>query len=329
MRAVLCEEYGGPDRLVVAEVDAPSAPPGHVVVTGHAWGVNLPDHLAIAGKYQVRAPTPFSPGVELSGIIRSVGEGVTDLEPGMRVAAHPVFGAMAEEAIVPANRVFPIPDSINFEDAAAMLINFGTSFNALKRRGRLQPGETLVVLGAGGGVGLAAVELGAAMGARVIAVASTTEKLAVCRSRGASDLVSSADGDVRAAVERLVGPRGVDVVCDPVGGDLAEPLFRSLAIDGRYLVVGFASGRIPSFPLNLPLLKLTSIVGVHWGPWLDARPEASAVDMAELFGLHAAGHVRPHVSARYDLADAAAAIAFVAARRSVGKVILTVGEHRA
>lgn len=322
MRAVLCEEYGGPESLVVRQVRPPVAPPGHVIVRGGAWGVNLPDALFVRGTYQVPIPVPFSPGIELAGHIDSIGQGVEGLSPGMRVAGHPVFGAYAELAAVPANRVFPIPDSVSLTVAAAFLINYGTSYNALRTRGRLKPGESLVVLGAGGGVGLAAVELGAAMGARVVAVASTPAKRAACLQHGAHRVVDPADGDLRSSLERLLGPRGVDVVLDPVGGAQAEPMVRSLAIDGRYLVVGFASGSIPSIPLNLPLLKLTSIVGVHWGPWLDARPGPSAKEMAELFALLESGALRPHVSATYPLERAAEALAFVVSRASVGKVVL-------
>lgn len=321
MKAHVVHDFEGLDALRWEETDPPDPGPGEVVIRTAACGVNFPDSLMVAGRYQLRPELPFSPGFEVSGTVARVGEGV-DLQVGTRVAGHPMFGAFSEEALVPANRVFPIPDSLDDETAAGLLVNYGTSFNALKRRAALQPGETLVVLGAAGGVGIAAVELGVAMGARVIAVASTPEKLALCRDRGAHELIDYSTCDLRAEVARLTGDQGVDVVYDPVGGAHAEPMIRSLRCDGRYLVIGFASGEIPSIRLNLPLLKIASIVGVFWGAWIDLHPEETAVDMAELFQFAADGRIRPHVSEVFELADAVEAVRRVAGRQTLGKVVL-------
>ena len=301
---------------------------GEVVVRVSAAGVNFPDSLIVSGLYQIQPPLPFSPGVEVAGVVHAVGSEVRDLRVGQRVAAHPLWGGYAEQVVVSRNRVFPLPDVVDEITAAGFLINYGTSYNALKRGAHLQPGETLLVLGASGGVGLAAVELGVSMGARVIAAASTDEKLAVCREHGAHELLNYATSDIedfRKQLRRLTGGRGPNVVCDPIGGDLAEPVLRSVAPEGRYLVVGFASGRIPRIPLNLPLLKLITVIGVHWGPWLDRHSEETAVDMAEMFEMAATGVVRPHVSEMFALQDAAEAVRRVAGRKTFGKVVLTVG----
>ena len=326
MRAQLCRDFSGLDAMRLEETALRDPGPGEVVVQVSAAGVNFPDSLFVTGKYQVQLPLPFSPGIEVAGTVKAIGPGVDDLRLGDRVAAHPLWGGFAEEVLVARNRVFALPAAVDEITAAGFLITYGTSYNALKRGARLQPGETLLVLGASGGVGLAAVELGVAMGARVIAAASTDEKLALCREHGAHEVLNYSGPDteqIRARLRELTGGRGPDVVCDPIGGDLAEPMLRSVAPEGRYLVVGFAAGSIPRIPLNLPLLKLVTIVGVHWGPWLDRNPEATAIDMAELMEMAAAKQITPHVSETYPLQDAAEAVRRVAGRKTLGKVVLT------
>ena len=328
MRAQLCRRMTGLDAMRMEETPSLEPGPGEVVVQVSAAGVNFPDSLFVSGRYQMKLPLPFSPGIEVAGTVKAVGPGVADLRLGERVVAHPLWGGFAEEVLVARNRVFALPDAVDEITAAGFLINYGTSYNALKRGARLQPGETLLVLGASGGVGLAAVELGAAMGARVIAAASTDEKLALCREHGAHEVLNYSASDtrqVRARLRELTDGRGPDVVCDPIGGDLAEPMLRSVAPEGRYLVVGFAAGSIPRIPLNLPLLKLITIVGVHWGPWVDLHPEETAVDMAEMLQMAADGRIDPHVSEVYPLEAAADAVRRVSGRKTVGKVVLTIG----
>jgi len=323
MRAVLCKEFGPPESLVVEEVPDPVAGPGQVVVDVAGCGVNFPDVLIIQDKYQFKPPLPFSPGGEVSGTVSAVGEGVTQLAVGDRVLASLGWGGMAEKVVVPAASAMPVPDGVDLVHAAGFLLAHGTSHHALVDRARLQPGETLLVLGAAGGVGLAAVEIGALLGARVIAAASTDEKLELCRSRGATETINYATEDLRARIKELTDGRGVDVCYDPVGGDLAEPALRSMAWDGRFLVVGFAAGDIPRIPLNLPLLKGCSVVGVFWGAFTGKEPERNARNIAELMGWLAEGKLRPHVSATYPLEEAAAAIGDLEHRRAQGKVVVT------
>jgi len=325
MRAVLCTTFGAPGELVIGDIPAPVPAAGQVLIEVKAAGINFPDSLFIAGKYQVKPPLPFVPGLELAGVVRAVGEGVDGFRPGQRVAAHPESGgAFAEQAVVSAGRVFPIPDTLDFVTAAGFLITYGTSQHALQDRGRLRPGETLLVLGAAGGIGLTAVELGKAMGARVIACASSAEKLALCRDYGADETIDYSREDLRARVKALTEGRGLDVVYDPVGGPYTEPMVRSLARDGRYLVLGFAAGEIPKIPLNLVLLKTSAIVGAYWGPSIDADPEHNAANLAQLYAWHAQGRLRPHISETYPLEQAALAIERVASRRTRGKVVLVV-----
>ncbi|WP_208508042.1 NADPH:quinone oxidoreductase family protein [Variovorax paradoxus] len=323
MRAVLCKQFGPPSSLVVEEVPSPVAGPGRLVVSVKACGVNFPDTLIIQGQYQFKPELPFSPGGEVAGIVKAVGEGVTRFKPGDRVIAATTWGGYAEEVVAEAARTLPMPDGMDFATAAAFTLTYGTSHHALKDRAVLQPGETLLVLGAAGGVGLAAVELGNAMGARVIAAASSPAKLAVCRDHGADELIDYAAEDLRERIKALTGGRGVDVVYDPVGGDYSEPALRGMAWRGRFLVVGFAAGRIPSLPLNLPLLKGCAVLGVFWGAFTRNEPERNAANLRELMQWVGDGRLRPHVSARYPLERAADALDDLVQRRVHGKVVLT------
>lgn len=312
MKAVLCRAWGGPESLVVADVPPPRAGAGEAVVAVKAAGVNFPDVLMIQGKYQIRPPLPFTPGVELAGIVTEIGSAVAGLRVGDAVVANVAFGAFAEACAVPAGRLVALPRGVDFAAAAGFTVAYGTAWHALTDRARIAPGETLLVLGAAGGVGLAAVELGAALGARVIAAASSDEKLAVCRARGAAATINYSAQDLRERLKALVGEAGVDVVFDPVGGRLSEPALRSVGWRGRYLVIGFAGGEIPRLPANVPLLKGSAIVGVYWGAWLQQEPEASRRAMDELFGWLADGRLKPHVSARYPLAQ----------RTATGKIVI-------
>jgi NADPH2:quinone reductase len=307
---------------VIEAISSPRPGAGEVVVDVKAAGVNFPDVLMIQGKYQIKPPLPFTPGVELAGIVKETGSGVTSARPGDPVVANVAYGAFAEECVVPAASLLPLPRGIDFAAAAGFTVAYGTAWHALRDRGQLRPGESLLVLGAAGGVGLAAVELGAALGARVIAAASSDEKLAVCRAHGATDTINYSTQDLRERVKAIVGAKGVDVVFDPVGGSLSEPALRSVAWRGRFLVIGFAGGEIPRLPANLPLLKGCAIVGVYWGAWLQQEPEASRRAMAELAGWLADGRVRPRVSARFPLARAADAISALAGRTATGKIVI-------
>ena len=287
-----------------------------------AAGVNFPDVLIIQNKYQLKPPLPFAPGAELAGVIKEVGAGVTGFKPGDRVIAMTMYGAFAEECVARVDQLIRMPAGLDFATAAAFTLTYGTSWHALKDRGQLRAGETLLVLGAAGGVGIAAIEIGKALGARVIAAASSAEKLAVCRAHGADETIDYAAEDMRARIKAITGDKGVDVVYDPVGGPYAEPAVRSTAWRGRYLVVGFANGEIPRIPLNLLLLKGSSLVGVYWGDWTRREPDAAAAGMEELLGWLAAGKLKPHLAARYPLARAAEAIAALASRKVAGKLVV-------
>ena len=321
MKALLCRELGT-GALELADVDVPRPGARQVVIDVKAAAVNFPDALMLEGKYQFKPPMPFAPGCELAGTVREVGEGVSGLAPGERVLAVVPHGAFAQQALADVARVVPIPDSVAFEPAAAFMFTYGTSYHALKDRARLQPGETLLVLGAAGGVGLAAVELGRKMGARVIGAASTDEKLAACRAHGAEATINYASENLRERVAALTEGRGIDVVYDPVGGAYTEAAFRSLAWRGRLLVVGFANGEIPKLPLNLALLKGASVVGVFWGDFTRREPEANRANMRELVAWLADGSLKPHIAARYRLEEGGQAIADVRERRAVGKVLV-------
>jgi NADPH2:quinone reductase len=325
MRAVLCKAYGPPDSLVVEEVPEVHAGAGEVAIKVKAASVNFPDILIIQNKYQLKPPLPFSPGSEVAGIVKAVGAGVAHVEPGDRVMAIVGYGAFAEEIKAESARVLPLPDGMDFETAAAFGLTYATSDHALRDRGALAAGETLLVLGAAGGVGLAAIEIGKALGARVIACASTADKLAVCSAHGADDTINYATDDLRERIKALTGGNGPDVVYDPVGGPYTEPALRSIAWRGRLLVVGFAAGDIPRIPLNLTLLKGCSIAGVYWGEFARREPQKFGESIRQLGRWYAEGRLRPHISARFPLERAADALTRLAARNVTGKIVLTVG----
>jgi NADPH:quinone reductase len=324
MKAVLCNTYGPPASLVLAEVPSPAPRRGEVLVSVKAAGVNFPDLLIIENKYQVKPPLPFSPGCEAAGVVKAAGADVTHVGTGDRVMAITGYGAFAEEICVPADRVFRLPGAMDDVTAAAFLFTYGTAHHALRDRGALQPGETLLVLGAAGGVGLAAVELGKALGARVIACASSDEKLAVCLAHGADAAINYAAANLRDEIRRIVGDNGVDVVCDVVGGAHTEAALRSTAWRGRVLVVGFTAGEIPRIALNLPLLKGCSIVGVSWGGLMRREPARFVEGVDELLRWYGEGRLKPHIHRTFSLAQAADALALIASREVKGKVVLTV-----
>ncbi|HJZ73329.1 MAG TPA: NADPH:quinone oxidoreductase family protein [Vicinamibacterales bacterium] len=324
MKAVLCKTYGPPESLVVDDVPSPAPGPGEVVVSVKAASVNFPDVLIIQNKYQFKPPLPFSPGSEVAGVVKAIGDGVTTAAPGDRVMAFTTYGAFAEEVKTDARRLLPLPSGMDFVSAAAFGLTYATSDHALRDRGQLAAGETLLVLGAAGGVGLAAIEIGKALGARVIACASTDDKLDVCRAHGADETINYATDDLRERINALTDGRGVDVVYDPVGGPFSEPALRSLAWRGRLLVVGFAAGDIPKIPLNLALLKGCSIVGVFWGEFTRREPQRFAESMRQLGRWYADGKLKPHVSQTYPLDRAADALTLMANRQVKGKVVLTV-----
>lgn len=325
MKAILCKTYGLPDTLVIEDVPALEPGAGEVVIAVAACGVNFPDTLIVQGKYQFKPPLPFSPGGEVAGTVKAVGAGVSSVKPGDAVIAFIGWGGFAEEVKCQAAQVMPLPPGTPMALAASFVLAYGTSYHALADRAQLKPGETLLVLGAAGGVGLAACEIGKAMGAHVIAAASSDEKLAICRQHGATDTINYAQEDLREAVNRLTGKRGVDVVYDPVGGDFSEPAFRSLAWKGRHLVVGFANGEIPKLPLNLTLLKGASLVGVFWGSFVKNEPVAFQQNMMQLMAWVADGTLKPLISKTYPLAHAADALNDMMARKVVGKVVLLTG----
>lgn len=332
MKALLSKAVGGPETLVLEDVAEPAAKPGFAVVEVKAVGVNFPDTLIIEDKYQFKPERPFSPGGEISGIVKSVGEGVTHVKPGDRVLGNTGWGGMAEQIVLEGARLVKIPDSMPFDDAAAFIMTYGTSWHALKDRANLRPGQSLLVLGAAGGVGLAAVELGKAMGAKVIAAASSQEKVDLCLSRGAASGVvypkGPFDRDGQKALGALfkdaTGPNGADVIYDAIGDAYAEPALRAIAWEGKYLVVGFAAGEIPRIPLNLALLKGCEIVGVFWGAWVGKNPKKHQESVAELLKMYADGKIKPHISERFPLAEASKAITHLASRKAMGKVVVTV-----
>ena len=324
MKAVLCKQHGLPDTLVLEEIASPKAGAKQVVITVKACGVNFPDTLIIQNKYQFKPELPFSPGGEVAGIIKEVGEGVSHLNVGDTVIAMTGWGGFAEEVLTDASRVFPVPPVFDFKTAATFAYVFGTSYHALKDRAQLKEGETVLVLGASGGVGLAAVQLAKVMGAKVIAAASTEAKLAVCSQYGADAIVNYSDDNWREQVKVLTEGKGVDVVYDAVGGHYAEPALRSMAWNGRYLVVGFAAGDIPKIPLNLPLLKGCAVVGVFWGEFATRQKKDNQANMMQLFGWLMQGKIKPHISAEYPLEQAAQALNDLLERKATGKVVLVV-----
>lgn len=325
MKAVLCKAFGPADTLVVEDVSDPAPGAGEVVVSVKAAGVNFPDVLMIENKYQVKPPLPFSPGGEAAGVVSQVGAGVVGLKTGDRVMAITGHGAFAEKVVVSADRLVAIPAGMDDVTAGAFLFTYATSDHAVRDRGALRAGETLLVLGAAGGVGLAAVEIGKAVGATVIACASTDDKLAVCREHGADDAINYATEDLRDGIKRITGDRGVDVVIDPVGGRFSEPAFRSTTWRGRFVVVGFAAGDIPKIPLNLALLKGSSIVGSSLGGWMRREPERFAESTRQLLRWHTDGRLKPHIDRTFPLERAGEAIAYMAGRQVKGKVVVTIG----
>jgi NADPH2:quinone reductase len=325
MKAVRCVELGPADRLELQDVPDPEPGPGEVVIEVHAAALNFPDTLIIQGRYQFQPDLPFTPGGEAAGIVSAVGEGVSDVTAGSRVVSVGINGAFAEKWVVKAADLMPMPARLTFVEAAAFGLTYGTSYYALKQRADLQPGETLLVLGAAGGVGASAVEIGKAMGATVIAAASTSEKLAFASEMGADHGINYMDDNLRGRIDEITSGRGVDVVYDPVGGEFSETALRSMAWNGRFLVIGFASGTIPQIRLNLALLKGVSIVGVFWGSWTGKDPAASAENFAELFEMVANGQLHPRVTDVYPLSEYEAAYAALTGRRARGKVVLEVG----
>jgi NADPH2:quinone reductase len=322
MKAVLCKQYGPPQSLVVEEIPSPKAGPGEAVISVKAASVNFPDVLIIQNKYQFKPPLPFSPGSELAGVVKEVGSGVTAFKPGDRVIAFTTYGAFAEEVKTEASRLMPLPAGMSFESGAAFILTYGTSDHALRDRAALRAGETLLVLGAAGGVGIAAIEIGKALGARVIACASSADKLEVCRQHGADEGINYDTEDLRERIKALTGGNGVDVVYDAVGGKYSEPAFRSIAWRGRLLVVGFAAGEIPKLPLNLALLKGASIVGVFWGDFARREPQRFVESARQLGRWYSEGKLKPHVSQTFPLQKAAEALMLMAERKVKGKVVL-------
>jgi NADPH2:quinone reductase len=322
MKAVRCHAFGPVGHLALEDVPPPVPGRGQVVVSVKAAGVNFPDTLIVQGQYQIKPELPFTPGAEFAGIVKAVGEDVATVKPGDSVLGVGVTGGFAEEALIDAANLVRLPAGADFAVAAALTMAYGTSLHALQDRARLAPGETLLVLGAGGGVGLAAVEIGKLSGATVIAAASTDAKLDICRSRGADAVINYDREDLKERVRALTDGRGADVVYDPVGGSYTAPATRSVAWNGRYLVVGFAAGEIPHVPLNLPLLKGYSIVGVYWGEFVRREPAANAANMKRLMDWVATGKLAPLISARYPLSQAVDALFAMMRREVAGKVVI-------
>jgi NADPH:quinone reductase len=324
MRAVLCKEFAGPEKLVVAELPSPPLTDGTVRIRVHAAGVNFADTLLIAGQYQDKPALPFTPGMEVAGVVAETAAGVAHVQRGDRVLAAVGRGGFAEEVVTEADGVHRIPDAMDFVTAAGFPVAYSTSYGAFVWRGRLKPGERVLVLGASGGVGLTAVEIAKAMGATVIAAAGGAEKLAVAQRAGADHLIDYTREQIRDRVKDLTGGRGVDVVYDPVGGDAFDQSLRSIAWEGRIIVIGFAGGRIPQIPANLVLVKNIDIVGFFWGSYRRHKPQLMADSFPQLFRWFEAGKLKPHVSHTLDFSAAAAALDLLMTRKSTGKVVLTV-----
>jgi NADPH:quinone reductase len=322
MQAWFCETLSGPDGLLWKDVPTPQPGPGEVRIAIRAASLNFPDILIVQGKYQFKPALPFVPGSEYSGVVEALGEGVTQLKVGDAVAAMGSTGGFATHAIVAAKSVLKLPPGFALEDGAAFALTYGTSHHALVDRAALKAGETVLVLGAAGGVGTSAIQVAKAMGAKVIAAASTDAKCAFCRELGADATLNYASQNIRDSLKELTGGKGPDVVYDPVGGDMAEPVLRSIAWRGRYLVIGFAQGGIPALPWNLPLLKGASIVGVFWGEFVRREPEASARGMAELARWYAEGKIKPAIDLRLPMRELPAAYARMATRKVQGKVLM-------
>ncbi len=327
MKAVLCRAFGPPESLTLEDVAAPVAGPDEVLVDVRAAALNFPDVLMIAGKYQSRPPFPFSPGGEVAGTVLATGANVSDFAPGDRVFGGLGHGGFAEQAVFRGRQLFQMPATMSYAQASGINTTYGTSYYALKQRAALQPGENLLVLGAGGGVGIAAVQLGKALGARVIAAASTDDKLAAARTAGADETIDYSDGELKDKVKALTDGRGADVIYDPVGGDLFDQCMRCINWYGRVLVIGFAAGDIPKVPINLILLKSCQVVGVFFGAWTMRMPEAHAENLREILGLFEAGKLNPLVGRTYPLQQYARALRDLSERRAIGKVVLTMEDR--
>ena len=322
MKAVRCHQYGPPEILSVENIPSLIPSAGQVIISVKAAGVNFPDALVIQNKYQIKPPLPFSPGGELAGVIKSVGSGVTRFVVGQSVIAFSGWGAFAEEIAINQDSLIPMPAEMSYEIAGTFLMTYGTAYHALKDRAQLAKGETVLIFGAAGGIGIAAIEIAKALGARVIAAASSTEKLAVCKAHGADECINYLTGNLRERLKELTDGRGIDVVCDPVGGAYSEQAIRSMAWRGRFLVVGFADGEIPKIPLNLPLLKGCSILGVFWGDFIRREPENFEADLIELVSLYRAGKIKPLLSARYPLEGVVEALNAMMQRKVSGKIVI-------
>jgi NADPH:quinone reductase len=327
MKAILCKIHGKPDTLVFEDIEPPQVEAGKVVIQVMACGVTFPDTLIIQNLYQFKPELPFSPGGEVAGIVKAVGEGVRHLKVGDRVFALAGWGGYAEEVLLDAKRCFPTLPNMDFVTAASVMYNYGTSYHALKDRAQLQKGETLLVLGAGGGVGLAAVELGRIMGAKVIAAASSEEKLAVCREKGADFTINYTTENLRERINQITEGVGVDVVYDPVGGSFAETSIRAMAWNGRYLVVGFATGEIPKLPANLPLLKGCAIVGVFWGRFSEKEPAKNFKNIQEIAGFLTQGLLKPHIYKEYPLSETPEALWDLMNRKVIGKAVVVTDSY--
>ncbi|MEJ1970707.1 MAG: NADPH:quinone oxidoreductase family protein [Rhizomicrobium sp.] len=333
MKALLCTHYGPPEEMELRELPSPVPGKNQVLIAVKACGVNFPDVLMLADKYQFKPALPFPPGGEVAGVVKALGEGVNTLKLGDRVAVSVGNGGFAEEVLADVRRCIPIPENVSFEVASAFIVTYGTSYHALKDRAKLKAGESLVVLGAAGGVGLSAVELGVAMGATVIAGASTQEKVDLARKHGAADgfvyprLPLSRDQQkaISDKIKELTGGRGADVLYDPVGDQYAEPALRAMNWEGRYLVIGFAAGEIPKIPLNLTLLKGCDVLGVFWGAWTARNPQGANDSLREIMAMIADGKLNPDVSAKFPLAEGGKAIRMLQDRKAMGKVVVTMG----
>lgn len=329
MKALLCQNFGTPESLILKETISPIITESQVLISVKACGVNFPDNLIIQGKYQFKPELPFAPGGEVAGIIIAVGNKVSKLAIGMRVLALCGWGGFAEEVAVEANRVFEIPDQMDFISASGTLYNYGTSYYALKQKAAVKPGETILILGAAGGVGLAAVELAKLMGATVIACASSEEKLQVCKSKGADFIINYQQADLKKNVAEITNNKGVDIVYDPIGGPISDIALRSMAWNGRYLVIGFASGIIPQFPVNLALLKGCSIIGVFWGSFAEKEIAQNNQNMAELIQWFSSRKLKQHIHQIYSLENAADALIGLINRTVIGKAIVKIGNWEA
>ena len=326
MRAVLCKAFGPPESLVVEDVPAPKLGPRKVRISVHAAGLNFFDTLMIVGQYQLKPPFPFSPGAECAGVVTEIGDGVTSVKPGDRVMATTGWGAVAEEAVAPEGNVFRIPARMSFNEAAGFPITYGTVYHALVDRGRLKAGEVLLVHGAAGGVGLNAVELGKILGATVIAAAGSDDKLQVAKRYGADHVINYSRESIRDRVKALTNDQGADVIFDPVGGDAFDQSLRCINWDGRLLVIGFASGKIPQAPANIVLIKGFSVVGVYWGAFAQRDPVRNRANFDTMLGWYEAGKLKPHVSMTFPLDQVPQALQALIQRKATGKVVITTGQ---